>query len=121
MESRPAWGGAGRFIPSLEEGGHTSYDAIVAHVPMSLKRLPYGDLRIKSKSSDHKVKASADDIMLISSDPAAHQDDLLSLDFACLELGVEIQPDKCTSLHFTGKKMCSNFIIQLWNGQTKPL
>ena len=43
------------------------------------------------------------------------------LDSACLELGLEIQPDKCTSLHLTGKKMFSKFIIQLRNSQTKPL
>ena len=64
-------------------------------------------------SSEHKVKAFADDLTLISSDLAAHQDDLLSLDSACLELGLEIRPDKCTSLHFTGKKMSTTVSIQL--------
>ena len=86
----------------------------------SLKSNPSGKVKF-AWSNEHKVKAFADDLTLISSDIAAHQADLLSLDSACLELGLEIRPDKCTSLHFTGKKMSTTVTVQLNKGKTSPL
>jgi len=108
-----------QWIPAARNRKH--YVPLAAGPPKPSTRTKLSGKPKSAWSSDHKVKAFADDITLISTDPAAHQDDLLSLDSACLELGLEIRPDKCTSLHFTGKKMCSSFIIQLQNGQTKPL
>lgn len=107
------------WIPAAKN--HKHFVPLASGPPKPSKKTKFSGKPQNAWSSDHKVKAFADDLTVISSDPAAHQAELLSLDSACLDLGLEIRPDKCTSLHFTGKKMCNKYMVQLMNGQTKPL
>ena len=53
---------------------------------------------ITRSSAEHKVKAFADDLTLISVDKQQHSWGLREIDECCKDLDLEVRPDKCVSL-----------------------
>ena len=59
-------------------------------------------------SMEHKVKAFADDLTIISANMSVHQQVLSKIDSCCLDLDLHLRPDKCITLSFTGKRFDKN-------------
>ena len=71
-------------------------------------------------SKDHKVKAYADDLTIITENPVDHQ---LVLSFAndkCRDIGLTIRPDKCFSLVTDGKSV-TNATFTVGDGHTSNI
>jgi hypothetical protein len=66
-----------------------------------------------TNSSSQSVKAYADDLTLISTTRPDHQAALHSIDNSCIDLGLEIRPDKCVSFCYDGEKPlpCTTFTL----------
>ena len=54
-------------------------------------------------SKPHKVKGYADDLTIISSIPAEHQEVITMVDDRCMDVGLRMRLGKCYSLLFDGK------------------
>ena len=92
----------------------------------SLKHFPLKKIREEASlqkytsSAPHKIKAFADDLTLINSSPSVHQQELSIIDSHCMDLDLEIRPDKCVSFVFDGSSMkLSPFLLSA--GSTTPI
>ena len=72
-------------------------------------------------SRSHKTKAFADDLTIISSSIHSHQAVLDITTQRCMEIDLQIRPDKCTSILFDGKKLLTNSSMPLPCGKTRDI
>ncbi len=82
-------------------------------VPVSHQRSRYMKF---SRSSEHKLKAFADYLALISSDKEEHHTALKQLDDHALDLDLELRADKCYSLSIVSRKCVTDYTITLRSG-----
>ena len=62
----------------------------------------------RSFSTEHKVKAFGDDLIIISADKALHHEVLTQMDLCTREMDLEIRAEKWYSLSLQGHKHNSN-------------
>ena len=64
-------------------------------------------------SKPHKVKGYADDLTIVSSSPADHQEVITMVDDRCKDICLHVRPDKCYSLIYDGRATKNNPIISV--------
>ena len=73
-----------------------------------------------AQSTDHKIKAFADDMSVITASKSDHQKALTDIDTACCDLGLRLKPAKCISIVLeNGKVQKDSF--QLATGNTRSI
>ena len=95
-------------------------NATVPHFP--LKKVREEAKQPKTiKLSPRSILAYADDTTILSASPSAHQQALTQVNSKCLDLGLEIRPDKCVSFVFDGKKANKKKVFTIHQGSTRNI
>ena len=87
-------------------------------IPVSHKRSRLPKYR---HSSEHRVKAFADDLTIINIDQQVHKQALSEIDKKCADLDLHIRPDKCITFSFNGSKEDKAFTVSLQEGATRNI
>ena len=72
-------------------------------------------------SSRHHVKDFTDDFSVISSSLTTHQDVQENMVTKCMDLNLQVCPDKCVNILYNGKKLLDNLSVQLTPGKTNSI
>ena len=72
-------------------------------------------------SSIHHVKDFTDDFTVISSSLTTHQDVQENTVTKCMDLNLQVHPDKCVNILYNGKKLLDNLSVQLTPGKTNSI
>ena len=70
------------------------------------------------QSREHKVKAFADDLTIITSNYSDHKKTLCSIDSHCLEVDLMLRPEKCITMSYTGSQFDTKASVHLSGGST---
>ena len=86
--------------------------------PPSLNLSSYSPKNKLFNSVEHKVKSFADDLTIISTNLVDHQSMLSKIDACCSDLSLQLRPDKCITMSYTGKKFNKQATVKLSGGST---
>jgi len=99
------------FLPRESQPPHYPLTKVREQIPRQKFALSY----------EHKVKAYADDLTVISQSAADHQLTLTDIDNKCQDIGLQIRPDKCVSIVLQGKKVLNRTFVLHNNNTTKSI